>query len=79
MKYLYEMQDSLAFFKTMILNLELFSFLQVDCPLGIGFCVCRLPKIVLIAFFFYQSKIMFIFVKCCTICVLLKNENMHVL
>jgi hypothetical protein len=37
MKYLYEMQDSLAFFKTQIMNLELLLFLQMDCPLGMGF------------------------------------------
>jgi hypothetical protein len=51
----------------------------MDYPLGIGFCIYRLPYIVLIAFFFYQSKIMFIFVICCATYVLLKNENMHVL
>jgi hypothetical protein len=43
MKYLYEVQDLLAFFETHRMNLELFSFLQMDCPLGIGFCVYRFP------------------------------------
>jgi hypothetical protein len=32
MKYLYEVQDSLAFSKTQIMNLELFSFLQNGLP-----------------------------------------------
>jgi hypothetical protein len=48
MKYLYEVQDLLAFFKTQKINLELFSFLQMDHPLGIGFCVCKLPYILLL-------------------------------
>ncbi len=78
MKYMYEVQDSLTFFETQRMNLELFSFLQMDYPLGIGFCVYKLSQIVLIAFFFYQSKIMFIFVMCHATCVVLKNENMHV-
>jgi hypothetical protein len=43
MKYLYEVQDLLAFSTTQIMNLELFSFLQMDCPPSIGFCVYRLP------------------------------------
>jgi len=43
MKYLYEMQDPLAFFETQKMNFELFLILQMDCPLGIGFCVSRLP------------------------------------
>jgi hypothetical protein len=43
MKYLYEMQDLLAFSKTQKMNLELFLFLQMDYPLNIGFYVCRLP------------------------------------
>jgi hypothetical protein len=43
MKYLYKMQDSLAFFKTQKMNFKLFLILQMDCPLGIGFCVYRLP------------------------------------
>jgi hypothetical protein len=43
MKYLYEVQNSLAFSETQKMNLKLFLFLQMDCPLGIGFCVRKLP------------------------------------
>jgi hypothetical protein len=40
---LYEVQDLMAFFETQRMNLKLFSFLQMDYPLGIGFFVCKLP------------------------------------
>jgi len=43
LKYLYVMRaDSLTFCETHIMNLKLFSFLQMYWPLGIGFCFCRL-------------------------------------
>jgi hypothetical protein len=47
------------------MNLKLFLFLQINLDS-------------LIALFFYQSKIMFIFVMCCATYVLLKDENMYV-
>jgi hypothetical protein len=42
MKYYYEVQAFLAFFKTQKINLELFLFMQMDNPLGMGICVCKL-------------------------------------
>jgi hypothetical protein len=32
----------MAFFETQKMNLKLFLFLQMDYPLGIGFCVYKL-------------------------------------
>jgi hypothetical protein len=42
MKYLYVVQDSFTFFETKRMNLKLFLLLQMDCPLGNGFCFCKL-------------------------------------